>query len=136
METVLTSLAGHVLAMKKGKGSVGGEAVKAHDEQVAERLATVSLSLLGLPDAAEQFAGRGKWLQEKAVIAAVIRKRTGVGNRWIARRLGMGQESSVIRAVRRTKVSTAETGRLGIWKSSQRPITGTDPVEGLTLLRR
>jgi hypothetical protein len=47
-------------------------------------------------------------LQEKTVIAAVIRKRTGVGNRWIARRLGMGQERSVIRAVRRTKEDARE----------------------------
>jgi hypothetical protein len=51
-------------------------------------------------------------LQEKAVIAALIRKRTGVGNRWIARRLSMGQESSVIRAVRRTKENAAEARKI------------------------
>ena len=82
---------------------MGGAAVRAHDETEADRIATACLALLGLPDDAEKLAGRGRWLQEKAVIAAVIRKRTGVGNRWIARRLGMGQESSVIRAVRKTK---------------------------------
>ena len=103
VETVLAALGGQDLAEKKGKGSVGGEAVRAHDETEADRIATASLALLGLPDDAEKLAGRGRWLQEKAVIAAVIRKRTGVGNRWIARRLGMGQESSVIRAVRKTK---------------------------------
>ena len=43
-----------------------------------------------------------KWLEEKAVIATVIQKRTGVGNRWIAKRLGMGHEGSVTRAVRWT----------------------------------
>ena len=51
-------------------------------------------------------------LLEKAVIAALIRKRTGVSNRWIARRLGMGQESSVIRAVRRTKEYAREAERM------------------------
>jgi len=112
VETVLAALGGQELTARKGKGSVGGEAVKAHDEQEAERLATAALGLLGLPDAAEQLAGRGRWLQAKAVIAALIRKRTGVGNRWIARRLGMGQESSVIRAVRRIKENAAEARKI------------------------
>ena len=51
-------------------------------------------------------------LLEKAVIAALIRKRTGVSNRWIARRLGMSQESSVIRAVWRTKEDAREAERM------------------------
>ena len=46
------------------------------------------------------------------MIAAVIRKRTGVGNRWIARRFGMGQESSMIPAVRRTKENAAQSGKI------------------------
>ncbi len=98
----------HAWVLMGRKGSVGREAVKAHDETEADRIATASLALLGLPDDAEKLAGRGRWLQEKTVIAAVIRKRTGVGNRWIARRLGMGQERSVIRAVRRTKEDARE----------------------------
>ncbi len=111
VETVLAALGGQQLAEKKEKGSVGGEAVKAHDEAEAERIAKVSLALLGLPDEVEKLAGRGKWLEEKAVIAAVIRQRTGVGNRWIARRLAMGQESSVVRAVRRAKENATEVKR-------------------------
>ena len=111
VETVLAALGGQQLADKKEKGSVGGEAVKAHDEAEAERIAKVSLALLGLPDEVEKLAGRGKWLEEKAVIAAVIRQRTGVGNRWIARRLAMGQESSVVRAVRRAKENATEVKR-------------------------
>lgn len=51
-------------------------------------------------------------LLEKAVIAALIRKRTGVSNQWIARRLGMSQESSLIRAVRRTKEDAREAERM------------------------
>lgn len=112
VETVLAVLGGQGVAEKKGKGSVGGQAVKAHDETEADRLALASLALLGLPDSAEQLAGRGRWLLEKAVIAALIRKRTSVSNRWIAGRLGMGQESSVIRAVRRTKEDAREAGKM------------------------
>jgi hypothetical protein len=71
-----------------------------------------ALVLLGLPKDVEELAGRGKWLREKAVIAAVIRKRTGVGNRWIARRFAMGQESSVVRAVGRAKEDAVERQRM------------------------
>ena len=66
----------------------------------AERIAKGGLAALGVPDAAFELRGRGKWIREKAVIAAVIRKRTGVGNLWIAGRLEMGHEGSVTRAVR------------------------------------
>ena len=112
VETVLAALGGPELVEKKGKGSVGAVAVKAHDEAKADRIATVSLAILGMPDAAEELAGRGRGLQEKAVIAAVIRKKTGVGNRWIARRLAMGQESSVVRAVRRAQEDVVERRRM------------------------
>ena len=112
VETVLAALGGPQLLDKKGKGSVGGEAVKAHDEAEADRIVRMSLAMLGMPVEAEDLAGRGKWLQEKAVIAAVIRKRTGVGNRWIAQRLAMGQESSVVRAVRRAKENAAQKKRM------------------------
>ena len=99
-EKVLAALSGEALVEKKMKASVGGEAVKAHDEAEAERIARDGLALLGLPKDHGLLVGRGRWLEEKAVVAALIRKRTGVGNRWIAKRLGMGQEGSVTRAVR------------------------------------
>ena len=94
---------------KRKKGSLGGEAAKAHDHAEAERIAKGGLAALGLPDAAFELRGRGKWTREKAVIAAVIRKRTGVGNLWIAGRLEMGHEGSVTRAVR--WVREAKEGR-------------------------
>ena len=87
-------------------------AVKGHDEPEAERIAKASLALLGLPDDVEKLAGRGRWLKEKAMIAAVIRQRTGVRNRWITRRLAMGEERSVVRAVRRAKENATEMKRM------------------------
>ena len=78
----------------------GGEAAKAHNHAEAERIAKEGLAALGLPNVAADLRGRGKWIREKAVIAAVIQKRTGVGNLWIARRLEMGHEGSVTLAVR------------------------------------
>ena len=112
VEKVRAVLSGQAVAKKKRKGNVGGLAVKAHDEAEAERIAKASLALLGLPDAVKKLAGRGRWLKEKAVIAAVIRQRTGVGNRWIAERLAMGEESSVVRAVRRAKENATEKKRM------------------------
>ena len=107
---------------------MGGQAVKAHDETEADRLTSASLALLGLPDGAEQLAGRGRWLLGKAVIAALIRKRTGVSNRWIAGRLGMGQESCVIRAVRRTKEYAREVERM-LDLENRLPADYRDPID-------
>lgn len=47
------------------------------------------------------LAGRGRWKEEKEMVAALVRTRTAVANRWVSARLGMGHEVSVTRAVRR-----------------------------------
>ena len=39
-------------------------------------------------------------MDEKAVLASLIRGRTGVRNAWVAERLGMGTEGNVTRALR------------------------------------
>ncbi len=82
------------------RSSFSGEAASAHDEAEADRIAKVGLAAFEMPDSLAELVGRGKWMREKGVIATVIRKRTGVLNRWIADRLGMGHESCVSRAVR------------------------------------
>jgi hypothetical protein len=86
---------------QRRKGSLGDEAAKAHDEAQAERIAKAGLAALKMPVTASELIGRAKWPLEKGAIAAVIRERTGVSNRWITDRLGMGHESSVTRAVMR-----------------------------------
>ena len=70
--------------------------------ELRERIVAAALTALGLPHCVTELCGRGKWLREKALIAAIVRKRTGVRNAWVAERLGMGHESSVTRAVRQT----------------------------------
>ena len=88
---------------QRRKGSLGGEAARAHDEAQAERISKAGLAAMKMPIAASELTGRAKWPLEKGAIAAVIRERTGVSNRWIADRLGMGHESSVTRAVKRAR---------------------------------
>jgi putative transposase len=113
------SFADRILAAISGAGdsdrkksSVGGPAARAHDEAEAERIVTKALSALGLPEDAGSLTGRGKWKLEKDLVAALVRKRTGMGNAWVAARLGMGHEVSVTRAVRRTREDKAARGKL------------------------
>lgn len=88
---------------KRKKGSVSGEAASAHDEAEAERIAIAALRTLDVPTEVEHLQGKGKWIEETTLVATLIRKRTGVKNRWIAERLGMGHEGNVTRALRRVK---------------------------------
>lgn len=81
--------------------SVAGEAASAHDEAEAERIALVALRARGIPTEAAQLHGKGKWIEETTLVTVLIRKRTGVKNRWVAERLGMGHEGNVTRAIRR-----------------------------------
>jgi putative transposase len=108
-EKVLEALAGGARP-KRRKGSVAGAAARAHDEAEAERIALAALRALDAPTEASQLFGKGKWVDETAVVAALIRKRTGVRNRWVAERLGMGHEGNVTRAIRRVNEYPA-------WKS-------------------
>ena len=110
-EKVLEALAGGARP-KRRKGSVAGAAARAHDEAEAERLAVAALRALDAPTEASQLFGKGKWVDETAVVAALIRKRTGVRNRWVAERLGMGHEGNVTRAIRRVNEYPAWKSRL------------------------
>ncbi|MBK1829075.1 transposase [Haloferula rosea] len=101
------------VAERRRKGSLRGEAARAHDVAEAERLVKTGLKAMGLPGKAEKLVGRGKWLEEKSLLATLIRKRTGVRNRWIADRLGMGHEGNVTVALRRVRESKALTRQLG-----------------------
>lgn len=95
-------------SVSRKNGSVGGEAARAHDEAAAQRLVTVALQQLGLPEDPSDLMGRGKWKDETELVAALVRKRTAMPNRWVASRLGMGHEVGVTRAVRRFR----EDGKL------------------------
>jgi hypothetical protein len=42
------------------------------------------VAALNIPTETSQLVGKGKWVEETAVVAVLIRKRTGVKNRWVA----------------------------------------------------
>lgn len=97
---VLDALAG-VTGHKRKKGSVAGEAASAHEHNEAEWIALAALLQLGLTSAISELAGKTMWVEEKSLVAVLIRKRTGVKNRWLAERLAMGDEGNVTRAIRK-----------------------------------
>ena len=99
-EKVLEAMKGAVVVDRK-RSSVGGEAARAHDEAEAERIIVAALAMLGAPGEAAELYGRGIWKDEKEMVAALVRNRTSMTNRWLAARLGMGHEVSVTRAVKR-----------------------------------
>lgn len=76
----LLSLLDRATSAKRRKGSLGGSAARAHDQAEAERLAKAGLEWPGLPVRPGELSGRGKWLEEKSVLATLIRRRTGVPN--------------------------------------------------------
>ena len=97
---------------KRRKGSLRGAAARAHDLREARCLAQKGLEVLGLPPGTSELKGWGRWLEEKSLLAALIRGRTGAGNAWVAERLAMGHEGNVTRAVRRVRGSKALGKRL------------------------
>lgn len=108
-------------AVARQKGSVGGEAARSHDEAAAERLVSVALDLLGVPGDRAELIGRGKWKDETELVAALVRKRTGMPNRWVANRLGMGHEVGVTRAVRRFRDDQKLAERLNMLEKNVEP---------------
>jgi REP element-mobilizing transposase RayT len=108
---VLDALSG-VVGPKRKKGSVAGDAASAHDKNEAERIAVAALRKLGLPTESSELEGKGRWIEEKALVAALIRKRTGVKNRWVAERLAMGHEGNITRAIRRVNGHSARKSKL------------------------
>jgi hypothetical protein len=110
-EKLLSRLDGSVKA-KRRKGSLRGSAARAHDQAEAERLVKAGLESMGLPSRAKDLAGRGKWLEGKSVLAALVRRKTGVRNGWVAARLGLGSESNVTVALRRVRESRELTKKL------------------------
>ncbi|MEO5712714.1 MAG: transposase [Luteolibacter sp.] len=110
-EKVLEAIKGAVVIDRK-KSSVGGGAARAHDEAEAERIIVAALAELGAPGDAAGLCGKGIWKDEKEMVAALVRKRTAMTNRWMAARLGMGPEVSVTRAVRRFREDTKASGKL------------------------
>jgi hypothetical protein len=72
---------------------------RSHDEEGAEDLAGRALAAVGLPPDSGSLSELRRGDGGKIFVAALLRKHTSVGNRWLARRLAMGHMGSVSRLV-------------------------------------
>jgi hypothetical protein len=119
----------HLGGVLKGKArqSYSGGAKKAHDEAAAEAMMVRGLAALGLRN--EDLAVLAKGAPEKQVLAWWLKKRTVVSRLWIARRLGMGDESRVTQTA--GVVGRAKDRRTRAWQ--KRLETMDSWIPGLTL---
>ena len=86
-----------------------------HGENDAERLLAAGSAALALPPDPTALAALRKGDPRKAVLAALIRRHTGVGTDWLASRLQMGHPGSVSRvlaAVRNQPELSQKVGQL------------------------
>lgn len=78
---------------RKAKTGVASD----HGEGEAERLINEAGKVLGLPIKRHELKNLRKSDDRKALLAAVLRRRTAVGANWISERLAMGDPESVSR---------------------------------------
>jgi len=96
------TFADKLLSLMEGKRSraVGDDPVaRSHDEAGAEELAIRALTAVGLPSDTGALAELRKGEGRKILVAALLRKHTSAGNRWLAQRLAMGHTGSVSRLI-------------------------------------
>ncbi len=97
----------------------------AHDEAAAESLVSAGLKVLGLSE--HDLGGLRKLDVRKQVLAWWVRKQTVVGNRWLARRLEMGDEgniSKVIQAVSRSRDPAVRKAKALLMEEAKTPKSG------------
>jgi putative transposase len=81
------------------RGSVVGEPRRMHDETEAERLLMCAANIVGLDLTGMDLLKKGD--VRKGLVAWCLSQSTSVGQKWIAKRLGMGDPSNVSRVVHR-----------------------------------
>jgi putative transposase len=104
--------------MDKGKSGIRkkdshtGGAVRAYNENEAERIVGVVGTALGLSTIREDLMLMKKGDRRKVICAAIAKGRTAVGNEWLAERLAMGHGSYVSTLVQRIRRDKKEQGIL------------------------
>jgi putative transposase len=95
----LLELVDKAKGVKAGKRNKAECVRKYHGEKDAERLILELSTDLGLPTSAAELARLPKGDTRKAMLAALLRRRTSVRFEWISTRLQMGHPGSVSRLV-------------------------------------
>ena len=85
------------------KGSLAGDAVRAHHESEAERIIVLLGNELGLPKSFARLRLLKKSDPRKVICAAMVKAQTSVSNEWIVQRLAMGHPASMSQRVHRIR---------------------------------
>jgi hypothetical protein len=83
------------------RANLGGPAARSYDEAEARRMIKQTAASLGIDPSPSNLEGRGQLLDEKALLAWVVKTHTGVSNQWISDHLRTGHPSGVSKSVRR-----------------------------------
>ena len=91
------------------KDSFSGKEVDSHDEAAAERLVAAGLEIIGIAE--EDLPEMKMSSPAKYAVAWLVRRNTGVGNRWIKERLHMGTATNFADFLKR--IETSKRGKWG-----------------------
>jgi hypothetical protein len=94
-----------VVRSRRRKGNGSGPAARDHDEAEAGAFIRKAAGILGLDARRANPEGRGRLLDEKAPLAWLVKKHTGVSNGWVSERLRIGHPTGVSKAVGRVTES-------------------------------
>lgn len=89
--------------MARKKGSMAGDAIRAHNQSEAERIIGIIGTELGLPESPDELILLKQGDLHKVACAALVKARTAVCNNWIAQRLAMGHPASMSRHLHRMR---------------------------------
>lgn len=84
---------------KRSRVTGADPVARSHDEGGAEELVVRALAAVGLPQGTGSLSELRKGDGGKILVAALLRKHTSAGNRWLAQRLAMGHTGRVSRLV-------------------------------------
>ena len=85
----------------RDRGSLAGAALRAHDENEAERIIRIVGAEMELPESAAELELLRKGDPRRVMRAATVKRRTSVKNDWLASRLRMGHPAAMSQLVSR-----------------------------------
>ena len=88
--TELLGLLDKARAKIRDRGNLAGAALRAHDENEAERIIRIVGAVMELPGSGAELELLRKGDSRRVMCAATVKRRTSVKNDWLASRLRMG----------------------------------------------
>lgn len=103
------------------KGSLAGDAIRAHHESEAERIIGALGKKLGLPESRDGLLPLKKNDSRKVACAALVKARNAMTNDWIAQRLAMGHPASMCQLVHHMRKDPKDAKQLKRYEKTLKP---------------